>query len=419
MNQSIRQLMEAELDNRSKSYSLFKDESVLTFDYMPENMPHRESQILEMTRYLRGIFDLSSENPSFRQSVILVGPVGSGKTSAAKRLGYDLGEFATKKMPYTKFIYRHLNCRRSRTVYLLLIELMKSLSPRFPHRGFSASELIHELITTLERMNLYLLLTLDEIDYLFRDSEINTLLYTFTRINDENSYLNEQRISLIVITRNKEFLYLLDSSTKSSLAKNIIKFASYTADQLTDILISRKNIGIKEDVISNELISSIAKFAADKSGDARLAIEILWRSIKIAENKNLLEVKADHLRIAQMNADPISKEILEDLPLQQKVVLLSIGKLFHQNPENNKISLTMLKKQFILDCREFKLKIGKGHTSLWSYVQKLCDLGLIQSWIASKGTRGRVTEIALELPVESLISDMHSAIEKDLIEYSI
>ncbi len=130
MQQSIRQLMEAELNERSNSYSLFKDENILTFDYMPENMPHRDSQILEMTRYLRGIFNKSPENPSFRQSIILVGPVGSGKTSAAKRLGLDLEEYAIKKMPYTRFIYRHLNCRRSRTVYLLLIDLMKSLSPK-------------------------------------------------------------------------------------------------------------------------------------------------------------------------------------------------------------------------------------------------------------------------------------------------
>ncbi len=414
MQQSIRQLMEAELNERSNSYSLFKDENILTFDYMPENMPHRNSQILEMTRYLRGIFNKSTENPSFRQSIILVGPVGSGKTSAAKRLGLDLEEYAKKKMPYTRFIYRHLNCRRSRTVYLLLIDLMKSLSPRFPHRGFSASELIHELISTLEQMNLYLLLTLDEIDYLFRDSETNTLLYTFTRINDENSYVSDQRISLLVITRNKEFLYLLDSSTKSSLAKNIVKFPSYSKEQLYDILKSRINLGVKDDSISDEQILSIAKFTTDKGGDARLAIEILWRSIKIAENKNSSYVKADHARLAQINADPVSKEILEDLPLQQKVTLLSIGKVFQQNPEKNTISLTKLKKQFIIEYKNLKLSIGRGHTSLWSYVQILCDLGLIQTWIASKGTRGRVTEITLELPVESLISDMQSFIKKDI-----
>ncbi|OLS19403.1 MAG: ORC1-type DNA replication protein 2 [Candidatus Heimdallarchaeota archaeon LC_3] len=414
MQQSIRQLMEAELNERSNSYSLFKDENILTFDYMPENMPHRDSQILEMTRYLRGIFNKSPENPSFRQSIILVGPVGSGKTSAAKRLGLDLEEYAIKKMPYTRFIYRHLNCRRSRTVYLLLIDLMKSLSPKFPHRGFSASELIHELITTLEQMNLYLLLTLDEIDYLFRDSEINTLLYTFTRINDDNSYINNQRISLVVITRNKEFLYLLDPSTKSSLAKNIVKFPSYTKEQLNDILTSRVILGIKEDIISDELILSIAKFASDKGGDARLVIEILWRSIKIAENKNDLYVKADHVRLAQINVDPISKEILEDLPLQQKVTLLSIGKVFHLNPDTSTISLTKLKKQFVIECKSFNLSIGKGHTSLWSYVQKLSDLGLIHTWITSKGTKGRVTEITLELPVDSLISDMQTFIEKDL-----
>ncbi|MFW9928179.1 MAG: Cdc6/Cdc18 family protein [Candidatus Thorarchaeota archaeon] len=411
MIQSIRQLMEDELDNSNLNYSLFKNENVLTFDYMPENLPHREKQIIEMTRYLKGIFLLNDSNSSFRQSIILVGSVGTGKTSAAKRLGQDFESISEKKMKNIQFIYRHLNCRRSRTVYLLLIELMKSLSPNFPHRGFSASELIYELLATLESLNLYLLLTLDEIDYLFKDSEINTLLYTFTRINDESNFFSINRISLIVITRNQEFLYLLDSSTKSSLAKNIVIFPSYTQDELTDILQKRLSLGVKEDVFPMTLVKSIAKFAADKGGDARLAIEILWRSIKIAENSFSKEIRAEHVRTAQQTADPVNKEIIEDLPLQFKVALLSIGRLLHQNPNKNKISLTMVKKQFLQECRKLKLDIGKGHTSLWSYIQKLCDLGLIQTSVENKNTKGRVTVIEMDIPTDSLINIIEKAIK--------
>jgi cell division control protein 6 len=418
MSQNIRQLMESELNDSNELRRLFKDENVLTFDFMPDSLPHREHQILEMTRLFRSLFTHPLAPFSFRQTAILVGTIGSGKTSVAKRFGTDLEELAVHKLVHVQLIYRHLNCRRTRTVYLLLIELMRSILPDFPPRGFSSSELLRELLTTLETANLYLLLTLDEIDYLFRDNEINTLLYAFTRLNDDAYKSVTQRISLIIITRNHEFLYLLDPSTKSTLGKNIIHFPPYTMEQLENILKHRLEAAVKPDIVNSDVLAMIASIAHDKGSDARFAIELLWRTIKIAESASSTDVKVDHVRLAQNSVNAISKEIFIDLPLQQKVVLLSIGKLFQQNPSKSRITLTMVKRQYHIESRRLKVAIGQGHTSLWSYVKKLWDLGLIQAQVVNRGTKGRVTEIQLDLPVDLLVSEVEQLIKQELTKLS-
>ena len=249
MGKNTRQLIEEELDKTLKVFPIFKDESALTFDYIPETLPHRDSQILEMVRYFRGLFSYSESIVKFRQTLILIGPLGTGKTSTAKRFGLDLVKLAANKISSVNFLYRHINCRTYRTVNLVMVELLKTLLPYFPNRGFSSSELIREVLNTLEKFNLYLILTLDEIDYLFHDEEINTLLYTFSRINDDQIDTKNQRISLILITKNVDFVFLLDPSTKSSLAKNTIEFSAYNYEQLYDILNERECVAYHKEVI--------------------------------------------------------------------------------------------------------------------------------------------------------------------------
>ena len=414
MSHDIRQLMETEIEASLDNQGLFKDETILFSDYIPEILPHRENQILEMTKYMKGLFSRQQEKLSFRQTIIISGPVGSGKTSTAKKFGIDLQSYATMKLSNVKFVYRHLNCRRIRTIYLLLIELLKSFLPYYPERGFSSAELLRDLFQTLEKFNYYLLLTLDEIDYLLHDSELDTLLYALTRPMDAAIEPENQRLSLILITRNDNFLFLLESTTKSSLSKNIVKFFPYTAEQLESILQERIKKSLFPDVIQPALVSSIVAAAIENGGDARVAIELLWRSVKIAENEHSTSVQPEHVRLAKSYLIPISKEVLQDLPLQQKLVLLSIGRLFRLNPEKNKVTLTEIKHRYRTECTHFKVVVGQGHTSLWSYIQKLNDLGLIATRVTNTATKGRVTEISTEIPVNILVDEIEAQIKLDL-----
>ena len=128
----------------------------------------------------------------------------SGKTSVVKRFGIEFESFAKENYPVLKVKYRHINCRRNRTVYSVLVHLLQSLIPYFPNRGFSPADLLRILESHLRDTNSYLLLALDEIDVLARqDPEFFSFMYSLTRLNDELLVPEDdanQRISLILIS---------------------------------------------------------------------------------------------------------------------------------------------------------------------------------------------------------------------------
>ncbi|MHA1984692.1 MAG: Cdc6/Cdc18 family protein, partial [Candidatus Hodarchaeales archaeon] len=345
---------------------------------------------------------------------ILFGPSGSGKSVTAKRFGFDIQDIAIKKIQYFHLKYFYLNCRQSRTVYLLLIELVRGLIPNFPKRGLSVSELLRELLDVLEKNNLYLIITLDEIEFLIRDTEINNLLYTFTRINDESNATNKQRFSVIIITRNKEFLYSLDSSTKSSLSNNLIEFSSYTRQQLKDILIKKIDFGLTPNIIEEKEINTIVDYTHQNGSDIRIALELLRISCKIAEQSNQVRINNEIVNESINRIFPINREIIRDLPMPQKVTLLSIAKVFKNLIGSHKVTLSVVKKRYHMECNKYNLSIGQGHTSFWSYIQKLDELSLIKARVVNYGTKGRSTEIDFKIPAGLIILELEELITKEL-----
>ena len=417
---NIKDLISKELDSYDNKPSIFIDESILTFDYLPKSLPHRDSQILELTRYFKGLFNQKVEDIFLRQTIILLGSLGTGKTSTAKRFGKDLEKISDQKIPYFKLVYRHFNCRTHRSINILLVDILKSILPYYPKRGFSASELIRDLFNTLETNNLYLVLTLDEIDYLFYDDKINILLYAFTRISDNSSEVYKQRISLVLITKNKDFVFLLDPTIKSSLAKNIINFPVYNHNEIKDILINRIKYSMVGDSISDTLLMRISEISAEKGGDARLALELLWRSAKIAESNHELAISTSHLRNAISSVISVNKEILADLTVNEILILLSIAKGLDRDISKFRIELSVVKNRFLFECEKNKNPINEHNLNIWPFIKKIYNYGLINIYTNNipykeflnnnTNTNIKKTEISTDLPVEQLIVELETLI---------
>ncbi|MHA2338781.1 MAG: Cdc6/Cdc18 family protein [Candidatus Hodarchaeales archaeon] len=419
---NTKDIIKNELDSYANSQSIFTDEAILTFDFLPNTLPHRDNQILELTRYFRSVFNQNEKSLFLRQTIILLGPLGTGKTSTAKRFGNDLEKISELKIQLFHLVYRHFNCRTHRSINILLVDILKSILPYYPKRGFSASELIRDLFNTLEKRNLYLVLTLDEIDYLFNDNEISNLLYSFTRTNDNSNKYFSQRISLILITKNKEFLFLLDPSIKSSLAKNIIHFPSYTENEIKDILKERTKISLIEGAVLDQILDSISEIAAEKGGDARLAIELLWRTAKMAESSQKLVIHPNHLRQAITSINPINKQILDDLTFNELLSLYSLARTCQRNLFQYKIELPLVKSQYILECEKLETPINESKMNIWPYIKKLHQYGLINLYVnnmtynsftkSAPDLKPEKTEISLDLPLESLLLELESRLHK-------
>ncbi|MDI6691359.1 MAG: AAA family ATPase, partial [Candidatus Bathyarchaeota archaeon] len=257
--------------------SVFRDETKLDINYVPYRLPHRDKEL----RLLMEFFSFIWQSPwNMAQRVIIVGDVGTGKTVLSQRFGADITREASKRG--INLHYVHVNCREYRGNLLLIMHHAISLfHPNFPRRGYSAEELLRIFLQVLDDENAYVILTLDEFESLV-EREGSEAVYKLTRLQ-EIRQSKPQRLSLICILRNLGVIERLDASTRSTLQSNLIQLEKYTKNQLIDILNDRVSLAFKPLMVSEDSVDLIAELAHSEGGNARFAIELLWRAGKYAD----------------------------------------------------------------------------------------------------------------------------------------
>ena len=103
---------------------------------------------------------------------------------------------------------------------------------------------------------------------------------------------------VVAITNSNEFLVRLDQRIRSSLVQKQIVFKQYSPQELKDILKSRAKLAFCPESLSEEVMPLCAARAAKNNGDARLAINLLWKAGKMAERENAEKVGEGHVRKA-------------------------------------------------------------------------------------------------------------------------
>lgn len=367
--------------------SVFKDESKLDINYIPRRLPHRENQL----NLLKQFFRFAIENPGkMTQRVLVTGRVGTGKTVLTQLFGQIITKEAQKLG--IKLFYVHVNCRECKGLFLILQYIMLKFSPNFPKRGYSAQELLHALMQILDERKAYVILTLDELDALIH-AEGSDALYSLTRVQEDRTK-PIQRISLIAILRETSLLNKLDSSTRSTLQNNLIRMDDYSKIQLLDILNDRIETAFYDNAIYVETLDMVAESAALHGGDARYAIELLWRAGKYADAENSRLVQPEHVRKASESVYPIiRKDSISQLSLHQKLFLLGVARRFNQS-DAAYLSMGEAENAYAIVCEEYGAE-KRGHTQLWKYVQELSVLDIIKAERSSSGQRGKTTLISL------------------------
>ena len=396
--QAVSNIVEDEL---SRPSSIFKDESKLSIDYVPEHLPHRENELKQLAL----IFKVVLERPGNSQKVIITGNIGTGKTALAKNFGSQIVAIANRRGVNIHYI--HINCRRERTSFTILNKIVKTFNPNIPRRGFSTEELFQIMKENLEEKDANVILTLDELDFLLR-REGEELLYSLVRLFDEQ--LNAvQRLSLIGIMRSEDLFRSLDLSIISSLQKNIIRLREYTADQLETILSERVKEAFHVGTITDEEIKFIADIAA-KQGDARYALEILWRAGKIADAQGITRILPEHIREAKSEIYPvIRKDVLRDLPFQHKALLLAISRTLTK--ERAYVTTSEIEKVYKIVCEEYNIR-PRRHTQFWGFLKELEKQGIITTEISGNGMKGKTTLISLpDIPTSILEQEILNLLE--------
>lgn len=382
---------------------LFIDEEKLGQEYVPPTLPHREAELHLLKTFFKGV----TSGTSFPSNKVLItGAIGTGKTALAKLLGVHLEREATQNNVTLR--YMHLNCRINRTLFTIIKRLVELLKVPLPSRGYSDEELMHGLLDYISQKSVYLVLALDETEVLIKE-EGSEPFYFLTRIGEEIQR-ERTRLSLMFILRNPEILNVLDGSTRSSLLSNVVHLQEYDATQLSGILFERVREAFAKDVVLEDTVRLIADIAGER-GDARYAIELLWRAGKYAEFEESEKVSPEHARKAAATVYPVKRENLLYLSHHEQIILLAVSRLL-QKTEKAYITSAEVNEGYRVVCEEFQVP-PKGYTRFWEHLQKLEDLGIIRIKVSSEGSRGRRSYITLpEIPVTILSHELKTVLAK-------
>ena len=386
--------------------SVFKDEAKLDINYVPRRLPHREKE----HRLLMEFFNFLLRFPErMTQRVIITGEVGTGKTALAQRFGADITLEANKRSVNLRYV--HVNCREYRgKIFLILQHAIAVFRPSFPKRGYSSEELFGALVQVLDEENVYMILTLDEFDTLI-EQEGSEAVYKLTRLQEMRAG-KPQRISLITILRDLRSTEKLDVSARSTLQRNVIRLARYPKDQLVDILNARVAMAFEPSTVPEDVVDLVAELAVSESGNARFAIELLWRAGKYADAEDLDVVEPECARKAVSSITPtLRKSELASLGLHEKLFLLGAARFFKENPKAY-ASLSEIEGAYAVACEEFGEQ-RHSHTQLWKYVQLLSALSILKTEVASTGTRGRSTRVSLpSVPAYELDQELSASLKR-------
>jgi len=387
--------------------SVFKDEAKLDINYVPSRLPHREKE----HRLLMEFFDFLLRYPErMAQRVIITGDVGTGKTALAQRFGADITLEAGKRSINLRYV--HVNCREYRGNLLLILQhAVAVFRPNFPKRGFSAEEVLSALAQCLDEENAYVILALDEFDSLI-EREGSEAAYKLTRLQEMRPG-KPQRISLISIVRDLKLLERLDASARSTLQRNVISLEKYSEPQLVDVLNDRVSMAFEPSAVPEDTVSLIADLARSESGNARFAIELLWRAGKYADAEDADAVVPECVRKAVSSIFPTMKKTeLASLGLHERLFLLGVARVFKES-EKAYASLSEVEKAYAVVCEEVGAE-PNSHTQVWKYAQFLSDLGFLKAEVASVATRGRSTRVSLpSIPAVELEKELSASLEKE------
>ncbi len=365
--------------------SIFADESKLENNFLPNELPHRERELSLLAQLFLPILSLQN---SISKYILVTGDSGIGKTTTVKLFGKYLKGAAEKRWISLNCIF--VNCRREKTSYNILLRIAKTIYKKVPRRGYSPSDLLGIVEEFIKIKKVYLLLVLDELDYLIKSD--TDLIYSLIRLNDD-SYNTPHQFSIIGIAKDLSCINDLDSGTLSTLQKNIIRFAKYSRDQIFDIIKYRAGISLKKKVVSDDLIKLVSDTTFIK-GDIRYGLNLLWKAGKIAESKNLLIITEECVELANQELFPIqTQNILAEMDLQKLVFLFSIV-----NPlQKSKKSLILLNetlKLYETTCKNIGVK-PLSYSKLWNYLQEYKNKNLIIVEAENKDLKGNKSIIGI------------------------
>ncbi|WP_338726741.1 ORC1-type DNA replication protein [Haladaptatus sp. DJG-WS-42] len=357
--------------------SVFRDEHVFEIDYVPEVFHHRETQMRSLKYALR---------PAVRGSrplnVLIRGPPGTGKTTAVQSL---FGELNAETDVRTV----RVNCQVDSTRYSVFSRIFQGIFDyEPPSSGISFKKLFGQVTDHLVDEDEVLVVALDDVNYLFYESEASDTLYSLLRAHEAHA---GAKIGVVVISSDLslDVIEELDSRVQSVFRPEEVFFPAYDEAAIRDILADRAKPGFHEGVIKGDVLDRVAALTAD-SGDLRVGIDLLRRAGLNAEMRASRVVTGEDVESAYDKSKYIHlSRSLRGLSEPERALIKVIAE--HEGEQAGAV------------YESFHEETDLGYTRYSELINKLDQLGLIEARYTNVEGRGRSRELTLKYDAQAVL----------------
>jgi cell division control protein 6 len=350
--------------------SVFRDEHVLEFAYLPETFRHRDEQMETLKYALR---------PAVRGSrplnVIARGPPGTGKTTAVQKL---FGELRAE----TDVQAVRVNCQVDSTRYSVfsrLFEGMFEYEP--PTSGISFKKLFGQITDRLVEEDQVLVVALDDINYLLYEGEASDTLYSLLRAHETQG---GARIGVIVVSSDLDLDVIeeLDGRVQSVFRPEEVYFPAYGESEIVDILRERVKRGFRDDVVGSQVLDPVAARTVESGGDLRVGIDLLRRAGLNAEMRGSTSVEPEDVETAYDKSKHVHlSRHLRGLSESERDLVRVVAD--HEAEQAGEV------------YEVYHDETGLGYTRYSEIVNKLEQLGIIEAEYSELDGRGRSRSLSL------------------------
>jgi cell division control protein 6 len=358
--------------------SVFRDEHVFEFDYVPEAFLHRDTQMQNLKYALR---------PAVRGSrplnVMAQGPPGTGKTTAIHLLFDEL-------TAQTEVQSVRVNCQVNSTRYSVFSRLFEGVFDyEPPSSGISFKKLFSQVTDSLVEDDEVLIVALDDVNYLFYESEASDTLYSLLRAHEEQG---GARTGVIVVSSDLELdiIESLDGRVQSVFRPEDVYFPKYDVPAIVEILQERIDRGFHEGVVDAPVLDRVAELTADQGGDLRVGIDLLRRAGLNAEMRGSRSVELEDVEDAYETSKYVHlSRQLRELTDSERALVEVVAE--HDGEKAGDI------------YEVFHERTDLGYTRYSEIINKLDQLDIIQADYTDVEGRGRSRKLTLDYEAEAVL----------------
>jgi orc1/cdc6 family replication initiation protein len=370
-------------DETAPDDSVFADKSALDPLAEPEEILAREEQERQLATLLNGVHE-----GYLPTTVSIYGPPGTGKTLTTRRV---CEAFAART---DGVAVEYVNLKECRTLFSAANEIHVELTGERLGAYEGLDGVFEGIWNALEGYPEWTVLILDEIDHIQQDSNYDPSDFFYRLLRGEGKLKRDLNLSVWLISNELlEVDFRLDSRVKSAMSGEEVFFPPYSRAELVEVMRPRLDRAFTKDGLSDAAAQYGISMAATRWGDARKTLTLFRNAGETANEEGLEQVTRDCI---EQNLDAADKEaILEklfSLPVQHFMVLVAVTSWSDRWSGEIVQPVTTSQVQ-----ESYGKRMGEdsqlSDRAIRELITDLETMGLVETWVQSKGSKGRVKQI--------------------------